>query len=168
MTIEEGVKIAGTVIQVIAVVVTAFFASKSLNAWRQQEVGKRKIEIAEEILVAAYKARANLHMVRDRVQWAGEGDSRPKQEGESESDAEWRRTAFVTLERSRRLTDDFAHFEKTKVLAQVHFADELVNALEAMIRAQNEVTFAARLMAWTSTGGRELGPELVRHYQATI
>lgn len=59
MTLEEAVKIAATVLQAVAVVVTAIFASKGLAAWRRQQLGKRRIALAEEVLVAVYKARIN-------------------------------------------------------------------------------------------------------------
>ena len=57
------------VVQAIAVVVTACFASLGLNAWRRQLVGKRRLEVAEEMLLAAYKAENNLRHVRNPTTW---------------------------------------------------------------------------------------------------
>lgn len=43
MALEETLKVPSAVFQAVAVVVTAYFASKSLNAWRRQSLGKRKM-----------------------------------------------------------------------------------------------------------------------------
>ncbi len=52
---EALFKIAPPLIQAVSVAVTAVFAVIGLRAWRRQLLGRRKIEIAEGTLLAAYK-----------------------------------------------------------------------------------------------------------------
>ena len=57
MNLEEIVKVGAPALQAASIAVTAYFASRGLNAWRQQLAGKRRFELAEEILVATYKVQ---------------------------------------------------------------------------------------------------------------
>jgi hypothetical protein len=61
--LETWLKVAATVLQAISVAVAAFFAILGLNAWRRQLIGKRKVEIAEEALLARLQGAgyARLH-----------------------------------------------------------------------------------------------------------
>jgi hypothetical protein len=79
MNPEEFVKIAAPALQALAILVTAIFASLGLNAWRRQLLGKRRFEVAEEVLLAAHKAKLSLAYVRNPAGWTAgetEDDSR--------------------------------------------------------------------------------------------
>lgn len=51
---------AGTVIGAVAVIGAAWLASNTFEGWRKQTLSQRRIEQAERILTAAYKARRAL------------------------------------------------------------------------------------------------------------
>src|SRR6266446_2425229 len=147
--IELITKVAAPVNQAMAVVVTAVYASKGLKAWRQQMIGKRRIEVAEEALVAAYKARANLNFVRSPFGFAGEGGSRRPEEGETASDTERLNRAFAPLERIQKCNDDLAEISKIAVLVQVHFGAEEAEHFKVIIQSFNKVAIAATMLMET-------------------
>ena len=53
MNVEDIVKFGAPGLQAVSIALTAYFASRGLNAWRQQLAGKRRFDLAEEILIVA-------------------------------------------------------------------------------------------------------------------
>jgi hypothetical protein len=136
------------VLQAIAIIVTAYFASRGLNAWRRQLVGKRRLEVAEDMLLAAYKAASNLRHVRNPLNF-GEGRSRERDPGERPGMASSKDMYFVPLERLRGLSDELAQVSKVRFLAAVHFGQEAVLPFDAIHKAYHEVAVAARMLVTT-------------------
>jgi hypothetical protein len=166
---ETFVRIAATILQALAIIVTAIFASRSLHAWRQQLIGKRKFEIAEEILVATYKMRGNLAHVRGPLAWGGEGKSRPRQEDAVDSAADRKDMYFVPLERMQKLNDDFAQISKARLLAQVHFGPDAGTPFDAIARVFHDVAVAAHMLINTADERRpDVGEDLVSGWEKTI
>jgi len=142
------------VLQAIAIIVTAYFASRGLSAWRRQLIGKRRIEVAEEMLLAAYKAESSLRHVRNPLNF-GEGRSRERDPDERPGVASRKDMYFVPLERIRGLSDELAQLSKVRFLAVVHFGQEAALPFDAIRKAYHEVAVAARMLI-TSVG--ELAP----------
>lgn len=108
---------APPVLQAVSVAVTAVFAILGLRAWRRQLLGRRKIEIAEGTLFAAYKIKEAMSYIRGPGLVGG--STRPRQPDEPEGLASRRGSYFVPLERMQKASGDFAEFEKMKLLCQV-------------------------------------------------
>jgi hypothetical protein len=165
---EQIIKIAATILQAAAIVVTAIFASRGLHAWRRQLIGKRKFEIAEEILVITYKVQGHLANVRSPIRWGGEGASRPRPKG-IEPATERKDMYFVPLERLGKLSDDFAQISKARLLAQIHFGAEAVRPFDAIRNVYHEIAVAGRMLVETAEDPRrEVGEALVSGWEATI
>jgi hypothetical protein len=133
VSLEEAVKGAAPALQALAIAVTAFYASRGLNAWRGQLVGKRKFEVAEEVIVGAHKAKANLLYVRNPLTVA-------------KADSTLRDTYALTFERLQRVSSDIAEFEKTRVLAGVHIGRQASDVIGKILRKFHEVAAAARML----------------------
>jgi hypothetical protein len=102
---------APPVLQAASVAVTAVFAVIGLRAWRRQLLGRRKIEIAEGTLLAAYKIKEAMAYIRNPGAFVG-GSTRPRQADEPEGLASLRDSYFVPLERMQKTSGDFDEFEK--------------------------------------------------------
>jgi hypothetical protein len=139
-------KAAPPIVQAISIAVTAYFAVKSLRAWRQQLVGKRRFEIAEETIVAAYRVREALEWIRSPASWSGEATDRTKEAGETEAVAQMRDTYFVPLKRIKETSEDFSQLGKTKLLARIHFGEPAEVAIQELIRIRHQVSVAARML----------------------
>lgn len=61
-----------------AAVCTTFFAWRALTKWREETIGKRRLEIAEETLASFYQVREVIHDARTAMIWA---DEMVKEEG---------------------------------------------------------------------------------------
>jgi hypothetical protein len=139
-------KIIPSIIQAVSVAATAYFASRSLNAWRNQLIGKRKFEVAEDTIVAAYKARDALDWIRNPGVWSSETIDRPTQEFETESEKRLRDTFFVPIKRIKDTSEDFAQLGKMRHLCQAHFGDEASSAIDEFFKIRNAVSIAANML----------------------
>ena len=127
---QDFLKMLPSVIQAVSVMVTAFFASKSLNAWRKQLVAKRRFEISEDTIVAAYKARDALNWIRSPAVWSSEKIDRKPEEYETESQKSMRDTYFAPIKRIHETAEDFAQLGKMRHLCQAHFGNEVSSAID--------------------------------------
>lgn len=145
LPLEEAIKIGSTIIQVVAVAVTGYFASRGLNTWRHQLLGKRRLEVAEEMLLAAYKAQSTLLHVRNPMTF-GEGKSRPRDKDERPAQGDLKDMYFAPLARMQKLDDDFAQWSKVRFLADAYFGQDAAAPLDTIRRAYATVAIAGRML----------------------
>jgi hypothetical protein len=67
VTLDAVAKIAG-IGEAIAVIVGVIVTIGTLNAWRKQNLGKRKVELGEQALLLFYELRDNLIWIRRPLQ----------------------------------------------------------------------------------------------------
>jgi hypothetical protein len=139
-------KIIPSVIQAGSVAATAYFASRSLQAWRNQLIGKRKFEVAEDTIVAAYKALDALKWIRNPGVWSGEKIDRPTQQFETDDQKRLRDTFFVPIQRIKDTSEDFAQLGKMRYLCQAHFGDEASSAIDEFFKIRDEVSISANTL----------------------
>lgn len=64
------------IINTVAIVIAAWIAIKGINDWRKQFQGKRKIELAEEVLALFYEAKDSIRAIRCPLSHQSEGTIR--------------------------------------------------------------------------------------------
>lgn len=144
-----GVSIQGyaVILQAVSIFATAVFAIIGLNAWRRQLIGKRRIEVAEEALLAVYKTKDAMSYIRSPGAFADEGRTRARTEHEKEDDlARTKDTFFVPLERMHKVREDFAALQKVRLLCVVYFGVETGEPFDAILRARRSVSVAAGML----------------------
>jgi hypothetical protein len=146
MSMEGFLKTLPSIVQALSIAVTAFFASKSLNAWRNQLVGKRRFEVAEETIVAAYKARDALNWIRNPAAWSNEKIDRKPDSYETEEQKKRRDVYFAPIKRILETADDFAQLGKMRHLCQAHFGDEASSAIDEFFKIRSDVSIAANML----------------------
>jgi hypothetical protein len=166
VSIDQIISVAATVLQALSIAVAAVFAVLGLDAWRRQLVGKRKFELAEEILVTVYKMKNELSFVRNPGAFVGEGKSRPRAAGEPDKWTDQRDTYFVPLQRMRDLTGEFAQFSRMQALADIYFGPEAAKSIDDLRRAFNHVAIAAGMLI--RTAGENATHDQVSRWEATI
>jgi hypothetical protein len=153
---DDFLRYAPSILQAVSITVTALFAIAGLRAWKRQIIGKRRIEVAEEALLAAYKARNAMSYVRNPASFGGEGATRPRREGEDQGIAMARDAEFAPLERLQKANADFAELEKTRLLCEVHFGPEAAEPFNAILESRNAVWIAASTLVGYTEHQREL------------
>lgn len=146
---------AGTVIGALAVIGAAWFASNTFDEWRKQKLSERRIEQAERILTAAYKARRALGYVRSPLMEAHELSAA---EAHLEKQEFW---ATADTTRKQRLVSAQGHYNRLNAvlderraveeclpMARALFGEQVEKALELLNRQFHMVQIAVDANSW--------------------
>ena len=74
--IGEALKAIGAVLTGCAALWGAFIAFRGLTKWQDETLGKRKTEVAEQVLSGFYQVRDVIDAVRPPAVWTGEAERR--------------------------------------------------------------------------------------------
>jgi hypothetical protein len=81
----ETINALAGVATAVAAMLAAVFAYRGLCTWRDEMLGRRKAELAEEVLADFYQARDVFRLVRSPGGFSGEARDRPRENGEEEA-----------------------------------------------------------------------------------
>jgi hypothetical protein len=140
--IEAFAKLLGAVSPMVTVGLAIF----GLFVWRMQLVAKRRFELAEEALVAVFSVVYALESIRGPFSWAGEGGSRKAGPNETPKQKEDLDHAFVPWERMATHADKFTALEKSALLIETHFGEEVPKQMRVLLIARARIGNASNMM----------------------
>jgi hypothetical protein len=85
--------------QNISVIIACLTIILGVDAWKREYVGKRNIELAEDVLTLFYQARDAVGRIRNPFSRHGEGETRKAGEYERPDEKELLNRAYVVVER---------------------------------------------------------------------
>lgn len=127
----------------IAAVLAAIFAARGLSAWRSELVGRRKYELAEQVLLVLSEFTEIMSYIRHPASSGSEHAQIEQQEGESAEDFQIRRTYSIAVLRYHKHGDYFANLRALKFKARVILGKEFERPLERALGLVSEVLSAA-------------------------
>ncbi len=139
----ETIQIFADLSQAFAVIVGVFIAVKGINAWRDEMVGRRKAELAEEILAAFYEARDVIKWARFPGGYKGEGETRPPIDGETEEQAQARNTHYIPVESLNQNKELFSKIQSHKYRFMAYFGEEAEKSFADMKSIHSQILVAA-------------------------
>lgn len=95
------------IIKAVSIITASATAIYGVNAWRREYVGRRRIELIEDVLTLFYEAKLAINSIRWCVQFENEGSSRKPKEGETPEDKKVLDLAYITIERYLKRQDLF-------------------------------------------------------------
>lgn len=132
----------GTLLGSVAVIYAAKKGADTFGAWKKQKLTERKLEQAERILTATYKAREGLSYIRGIMMWGHELEAAenklkedPKQ-WEQQTDRRKKRlvTAQAYYNRINRTKADQDELFNCLPMARALFGEELEDAVSKLNR----------------------------------
>lgn len=96
------------VVQAVAVIVASVVAIFGINAWKREYVGKRRMELAEEVLAMFYEVKDVIHDIRAPFSFGGEGTTRVPGPDETPEKKKNLDQAYITIERYKRNAELFS------------------------------------------------------------
>ena len=136
----------------MSIIIASAVAIYGIDAWRREFVGKRRMELAEEVLALFYQARDIIEIIRNPVGFGGEGQSRKPAPREKPEDKEALDRAYVLVERYNQNLEVFARIHTLRYRFMAQFGIVAAKPFDDLNRVVNELLFAARRMARFSTG----------------
>ena len=148
----------------IFVIIASIVAIYGIKAWRHEFIGKRKIELAEEVLALFYEARDIIRYIRDPGGFSKEGSSRKAEEEETPLVKEARDRAYVAIERYNEHRERFSKLYSLKYRFVAYFGKDTATPFDDLRGILNQIFLSARRLAryWTIESGTPLTAEQVK------
>lgn len=134
-------------LQTIAILVTAYLAVKGIDAWKKEVVGRRKAELAEEVLALFYKMQDMIGWARFPGSYAHEGKTRPPVEGEKPEEARLRESYYVAVERLTEDSSFYADLQAAKYRFMACFGADSKKPFDAMKQIRTKIMLSAHALA---------------------
>lgn len=131
-----------------AAICAAALGYRGLNAWRTETIGKRKAELAEQVLADFYEARDIFQFVRQPFTFSNEGATRQKDDGETAADTQRLNTYFAISERLLKRNDFFANLlsRRYRFLALFGHGSEQNRPYDELFKIRTEVMGAVSML----------------------
>jgi hypothetical protein len=144
------------VIQAGSLTVAALTAIYGITAWRVEFVGKKRIDLAEEVLVRFYEARDVIRMIRSPFGYVGEGGSRQAGEHERAEEKQVLDNAYVAFERYEKHRELFNQLQSLRYRFMAQFGVAAVQPFDDLDRILRDIFISARMLAhyWRDQGHR--------------
>jgi hypothetical protein len=135
------------VIQAIAVIIASVVAICGVSAWKREFVGRRRIELIEEVLALFYEAKSAIAFIRCRAQFEGEGSTRKAKEDETSEQKRWSNLAYITIERCLKREDLFNRLSALRFRFMAYFGRELEKPFLDINKVITEIMLASHALA---------------------
>jgi hypothetical protein len=129
-----GVVTAGTAIYGVCI------ARAGLTKWRREAIGKRKAELAEEVLADFYAAKQTLWWVRVPATFSGEYQKNPTVEAQAGSNDKPPPLAYIALQRLQEKNELFARIESHRYRFQALFSGQSSQPFQEMTAIYNDIS----------------------------
>jgi hypothetical protein len=147
MSLAEIAQIA----QSVSIVLAALFAVYGFDAWRREHVGKRRIELAEEVLSLFYQVRDAIADIRNPMGFGGEGSSRTPGKDERPEDKQALDSAYVLIERYRNHSELFSKLQSIRYRVMAQLGKEAAAPFDTLGQVVNKLIISAHRMARVNT-----------------
>jgi len=143
----------------LAVIIAALSFVFGVTAWSREFRGKRRIDLAENVLAMFYEAQEVITEIRCPASFGGEGTSRPRVDDETEEERKIRDRSYIPFERYKKYEALFSRLRATKFSFMAMFGTEWATSFNELAMTVNEVLHAARELGtrfWVDQGRREM------------
>ena len=141
------VQIITSIINCVAALVVASVAVYGICAWRREFTGKRRIELAEDVLVLFYEAKDALAAIRSPLGWSDEGSTRKHAENETPEEKHARDMAYVVFERYEERQEVFNKLFALRYRFMALFGKRKVAPFDEIRKVRTKIFGAARRLA---------------------
>lgn len=125
-----------------AAIFAAKQGSRALEAWRAEAIGKRRLELAEQVLADFYEARDIISGSRLPFTFAGEGATRPRAESEPDGRKTRLDCYYAVAERLGRKDEFFAQVASRRYRFIALFGKAGSDAFDEVFKLRNEIWVA--------------------------
>lgn len=134
---------AAEIIQSISIIIAAWSVIIGVNAWRREYVGKRKLELAEEVLSSFYKSRDVIRAIRNPGGSIGEGSTRKASPNETSEEKRIYDQAHVTHERYAKHSELFSKLYSMRYRYMALFGRDSAKPFDDLTMVIAEILSAA-------------------------
>ena len=141
----------------ISLIIAAWTVIIGVNAWRREYVGKRRLELAEEVLALFYEARDVISYIRNPFSFSGEGSTREAAPNESPEEKRINDQAYVVFERYNKRQELFNKIYSIRYRYMARFGKDSAKPFDDLNKIVHEIFASARRLSyyWKQQGQRD-------------
>jgi hypothetical protein len=143
---------------------TTLLVIYGFRVWRLQMIGKRRFEIAEAAVLAAYNVSEALASIRADAYRFDEVEDRQRNPNENSTQQGMLDRYYVPLKRSQAANDAFAELSKCRLLCTVHFGERSPDPFQQLFDIRNQVIGAAQTARSLVLAGLTLDADPQGHF----
>ena len=136
-----------TIGQAVAIISACWAIISGVGAWKREFIGKRKIELAEEVLEAFFQLQDDIAYIRNPFSNTEEGKTRKKSSSERPEESELLDRGFVVFERYNKRKNNFIKFHTLKYRFMASFGPGVEEVFKETEEVINKIFVAARMLA---------------------
>jgi hypothetical protein len=146
-------------LQTISIIIASCTAIYGIYSWQLETVGRKKIDLAEEVLSLFYEAEHRIRAIRSPLAFVGEGSTRTKLEDETENETKVFNRAYTSYERYYQYEESFNRLYAIRYRFMVHFGTDTGQHFDEIHRVLVSVTFSASMLRqlWVDLDGMRPG-----------
>jgi hypothetical protein len=139
-----------------SIIIAAWAVILGVNAWRREYVGKRRLELAEEVLALFYEARDVISYIRSPFSISGEGSTREAAPNESPEEKQINDRAYIVFERYNKRQDLFNKIHSMRYRYMARFGKDSAKPFNELNKIVNEIFSSAQMLSfyWKEQGHR--------------
>jgi len=127
----------------LSVIVASIVAICGINAWKKEFSGKRRIELAEEVLALFYEARDAISVIRSPFAYKDEGSTRSPQEDETQIQKEAKDRSYIVHERFQKQRNVFNKLQSKRYQFMARFGCEKARPFDSLRQIVLEILMSA-------------------------
>jgi hypothetical protein len=136
-----------TIAQAVAVFAACWAIISGIGAWKREFIGKRQIELAEQVLAKFFEVRDAIAFIRNPFSSLSEGSTRERGEAESKEQSELLDRGYIVVERYAKREATFAEFNTLKYRFMASFGASTEEIFLETNRLLNSIFSSARILA---------------------
>ena len=158
------------IIQSISIIIAALSVALGFSAWRREFVGKRRIELAEDVLALFYEAHDAIRYIRNPFARVGEGSSRKANESETPEEKQINDTAYVVFERYNNRQELFNKIHSMRYRFMAQFGKEAAQPFDDLHKTINDIFISAQMLThyWLQQGRNWTSDEEFKEHLAKM
>ena len=150
-----------------AVISACWAIVSGIGAWKREFIGKRQIELAEQVLAKFFEIKDAIAMIRSPFSRADEGSSRKRSEHESRETSELLDRGYIVFERYSTKESAFADFNTLKYRFMASFGAESEQIFTDTTTVLNTIFVSAQMLGthyWQRQGRVPMDPEELKEH----
>ncbi|GAB0111866.1 hypothetical protein PA7559_31360 [Pseudoalteromonas distincta] len=164
---KEAMESIALIGQAVAVIAACWAIISGVGAWKREFIGKRRIELAEEVLASFFEIKDVIATIRNPFSSGDEGKSRKKGEHETKDESELLDRGYIVFERYESRKEAFVRFNTLQYKFMATFGPETEDIFIDCNRILNSIFVSARQLAthyWQRQGRVQMeGDEFQKH-----
>jgi len=136
-----------TIAQAVAVFAACWAIISGIGAWKREFIGKRQIELAEQVLAKFFEVRDAIAFIRNPFSSLSEGSTRERSESESKEQANLLDRGYIVVERYAKKESVVAELNTLKYRFMASFGAGTEGIFLDTNRLLNSIFSSARILA---------------------